>query len=267
MEDTGLNDKWVFISHSNKDFYKVRLIRNALENKGFMPILFYLKSISDDDEICDLIKREIDARNRFILCDSIYSRLSRYVQTEVQYIYSKNRMFEIINLTKIDINSENIDSEIMSLIKPFLRRTTIYLCHNHNKPSSITRLAIEKLKRLGFDIWNFSFYEPIPVTSACYRDDCDYLERMSIQETLKNGYVLFIFDGIDDNYIIKEFEYGFQIDPQFSIPIVFSNSVSSTYIQYLSNKNLINANFVDREEDKAQYVVNAILQHDINVHQ
>ena len=189
MEDSEQIDKWVFISHSNKDFFKVRLIRNALENKGFMPILFYLRSISDDDEICDLIKREIDARNRFILCDSINSRLSRYVQTEVQYIYSKNRMFEIIDLAKINIKTETIESDIVNLIMPFLRRTTIYLCHNHHKPSSITRLVIERLKRLGFHIYDFTFYEPIPVTSACYYEDCDYLERISIQSTLKDGYL------------------------------------------------------------------------------
>ena len=30
---------WVFVSHSTKDFEKVRLVRNALEDSGFRPIL------------------------------------------------------------------------------------------------------------------------------------------------------------------------------------------------------------------------------------
>ena len=267
MENNVQNDRWVFISHSNKDFFKVRLIRNALENKGFMPILFYLKSISDDDEICDLIKREIDARSRFILCDSINSQQSRYVQTEIQYIYSKKRMFEIINLTNINIKSTIIESDIMGLIKPFLRRTTIYLCHNCNSPSNITLLVIDKLKRLGFDIWDFTFYEPIPVTSAYYYEDCNYLDRMSIQSTLKKGYVFFIFDGIYDNSTIKMFEFGFHIDPKFCIPIIISKSVSNNYIQYLSDKNLINVNNLNSEQEKAQYLVDTMLKHDLNIHQ
>ena len=61
---------WVFVSHSTKDFEKERLVRNALEDSGFRPILFYLKCMENEDEINELLKREIDARRRFILCDS-----------------------------------------------------------------------------------------------------------------------------------------------------------------------------------------------------
>ena len=61
---------WVFVSHSTKDFEKVRLVRNVLEDSGFRPILFYLKCMEDEEEINDLLKREIDARRRLILCDS-----------------------------------------------------------------------------------------------------------------------------------------------------------------------------------------------------
>lgn len=38
---------WVFVSHSTKDFERVRLVRNALEDSGFRPILFYLKYLEN----------------------------------------------------------------------------------------------------------------------------------------------------------------------------------------------------------------------------
>lgn len=63
-------DIWVFLSHSNKDYEKVRLIRDLLEEKEYRPLLFFLKCLDEDAEIDTLIKREIDARNKFILCES-----------------------------------------------------------------------------------------------------------------------------------------------------------------------------------------------------
>ena len=40
MKENDIKDGfWVFVSHSTKDFEKVRLVRNALEESGFRPIL------------------------------------------------------------------------------------------------------------------------------------------------------------------------------------------------------------------------------------
>lgn len=55
---------WVFVSHSTKDFERVRLVRNALEDSGFRPILFYLKCLENENEVNGLLKREIDAFHR-----------------------------------------------------------------------------------------------------------------------------------------------------------------------------------------------------------
>ena len=67
---------WVFISHSHQDIAKVRYIRNRLEQRGFEPLLFFLKCLSDEDEIEGLIKREISEREWFIYADSDNSRNS-----------------------------------------------------------------------------------------------------------------------------------------------------------------------------------------------
>ena len=73
MSNLQDNEIWVFLSHSNKDFEKVRILRNLLEENGFRPIMLYLRSKEDPskvDELRQLIFDEIDHRNRFIYCKS-----------------------------------------------------------------------------------------------------------------------------------------------------------------------------------------------------
>lgn len=105
---------WIFLSHSNKDFTKVRLIRNYLEERSCRPLMFYLKCLSNDEEINDLIKREIDCRTRFIICESDNSKASKWVQSEVDYIKSQQRTFETIDLSK---SEEEIKGQLNLLVK------------------------------------------------------------------------------------------------------------------------------------------------------
>ena len=79
---------WVFVSHSNTDIAGVRAFRDELERMGHYPLLFFLKCISADDELDGLIKRGIEARNFFLLCDSPSARESAWVQREVEHIQS-----------------------------------------------------------------------------------------------------------------------------------------------------------------------------------
>lgn len=65
-----LQNAWIFVSHSTLDITEVRRIRNEVELQGGEPLLFFLKSISDNDELDGLLKREIEARRYFLLCDS-----------------------------------------------------------------------------------------------------------------------------------------------------------------------------------------------------
>ena len=80
------NRGWIFISHSHQDVDLVRWIRNHFEKLGFEPLMFYLKCLSDKDEIESLIKREIDEREWFIYADSPSARESKWVKTEREYI-------------------------------------------------------------------------------------------------------------------------------------------------------------------------------------
>ena len=102
MESSKITDEnddlWIFVSHSTKDFEKVRTLRNMMEEIGMRPLLFYLKCLKDKPEVLELLKREIDARPRFLLCDSQNSRDSEYVCEEVRYIKSLNRQFVTVDL-------------------------------------------------------------------------------------------------------------------------------------------------------------------------
>ena len=80
------NKVYLFVSHSHNDIEKVRVIRNFLEGLGAEPILFFLKSKTDKDEITQLIKDEIDARYWFIYCRSQNSESSTWCQDELAYI-------------------------------------------------------------------------------------------------------------------------------------------------------------------------------------
>ena len=79
---------YIFISHSHQDIVKVRQIRNAMEEEGYEPLCFYLKCLTDEDEIEGLIKREIDAREWFVYADSPNARASDWVRKEREYISS-----------------------------------------------------------------------------------------------------------------------------------------------------------------------------------
>lgn len=113
-------DTWVFLSHSNKDFDKVTSLRNKLEYRNYRPLLFFLKCLDKDEEIFELIKREIYVRDRFILCNSQNTSESKWVQKEVEYIKSLNRPYEVINI-------EGAEDEINAAIDRFDRRSNIYI--------------------------------------------------------------------------------------------------------------------------------------------
>lgn len=100
----GKKEIWIFISHSSEDFNKVRKIRNYLEEKSYRPLMFYLKCLESDEEIYDLITREIDVRTRFILCDSENARSSYWVKKEMDYIsnHEPPRSFLRIDLSQSD---------------------------------------------------------------------------------------------------------------------------------------------------------------------
>jgi hypothetical protein len=171
---------WIFLSHSHKDLEKVRLVRNELERKGHNPILFFLKCLDDEDAaLPDLLRREIEARNWFLLCDSPHSRTSRYVQDEVAIIKSlKGKVFETIDL------SADLETQL-DTIDRLSQRATVFV-YSEECYADIAARIIDELKHSEFRVMtNLSHPSPDSMPLAEIRSEID--------EALRSGYLLVLF--------------------------------------------------------------------------
>lgn len=112
------NGGYVFISHSHKDINKVRVLRNLMEENGFEPLCFFLKCLTENDEIEDLIKREIDSREWFVFVNSPNSQQSEWVSKERNYIMSS--FTKSIITVDVDEINENIVNKIMKTLRVFI---------------------------------------------------------------------------------------------------------------------------------------------------
>jgi len=137
---------WIFLSHSHKDFEKVREVRNILEVQGHNPLMFFLKCLDDDDEIDDLITREIEARSWFILCDSENARNSRWVQEEVETIkeYPEKTYQEI----DLDDPETNLEEELSYLTK----KASVFLSYVQADAEFAERIKAD-LREMDFGVF------------------------------------------------------------------------------------------------------------------
>ena len=148
MTNIGNNEIWVFLSHSNKDFERVRILRNLLEDNGFRPIMLYLRSKEDPsktEELRQLIYDEIDHRNRFIYCKSPNAEASKWVDEEVKYIKSKDRIFETVNI-------ELSESKIKEQLDGFRKKSNIFISYQRNDIELAKSIA-HRLKKYEFNVW------------------------------------------------------------------------------------------------------------------
>ena len=253
---------WVFVSHSTKDFEKVRLVRNALEDSGFRPILFYLKCMENEDEINELLKREIDARRRFILCDSPNAQASKFVQSEVDYIRAQQRMYEIVDLSSIDLDSENSKDEVLQLIKPFRVRTNVFLSYNDYADREIVGLVKRHLSLNGFISADVAFFD----SQEWYRhygrqEEMFQTVREVLESTLSNGYFLFFLDN-QSWYTQRELELAYDIAPNMILPITINGSDNMPL--FLRDKNIVNVSGLSSDEEIAKAIVDALINFDLN---
>jgi len=138
---------WVFVSHSKRDLDRVREVRNALEQANAEPVLFFLKCLSDHNEIDDLIKREIEARFVFLLCDSANARTSKWVQDEVAHVRSlKGRHVEVIDL------DSDWKSQVEGIAR-LLRKATAFLSYAHADRDAVEPVRLALASR-DFATWD-----------------------------------------------------------------------------------------------------------------
>lgn len=173
---------WVFLSHSNKDYETVRNLRNMMEERGMRPLMFLLKCLDSEPEIFELLKREIDARPRFILCDSTNARESEWVQKEVEYIKSKSRQYITVDL--------NCPETFVRKIEELKSRSQVFLSYSNNDAYIAEELG-KQLQSKGFAVFNAK-YDLVPGYSY------DESIENAISHACKNGYFIPI---ISENYL------------------------------------------------------------------
>ena len=250
------NEIWVFLSHSHEDYEKVRKVRDMLEDQHMRPLMFFLKCLNDHDEIDSLIKREIDCRTRFILCDTEESRKSAWVQREVEYIKSKDRNFDVIDLT---VSEE----EICKQIEQIKKHATIFISYNREE-IHLAEQVYKRLSKFDFDV-RFDAY--------MLRRGCDFVEEnmMSIDKACKNGTVIALLKDrvLNDGSFVrtelaKALEYDFSQSSCSIMPFYLDRGLEGKLIDDSQLSKLSKYKSVDLtkydQDKRADIVVNEVLK-------
>ena len=142
---------WIFLSHSSHDIEKVRIIRNEFERMGHNPLAFHLKCLSTDTEegrreLDSLIKREIDAREWFVFCESPEAAQSQYVRDEHAYIINsgKDKVWTIDMTTDIDT--------ILDKVRRICLDIEVFISYAHCDKSLVHPL-IAALINKDYSVW------------------------------------------------------------------------------------------------------------------
>ena len=221
------NGSWIFISHSSADIEKIRIIRNEFEKYGQNPLAFHLKCLNDNtkenkEELFELIKREIAARDWFIYCESESAQKSSYVQMERNYVKECNKQFIwMINLDQ-DIEAiKNQVRKICSSIQVFI----VYAQKNEN----IANPLKYELRKNDFPTWD--------------SNDFHFFDGMdeAIKSIARKGFVLFICtkDSVNNNFIIAELEQAKANDATI-ITFVFDVTIPSSILSLLQSDRKLN---------------------------
>jgi len=170
-----MDDKvYIFVSHSHNDINKVRIIRNYLEELGAEPILFFLKSKTDKDEITQLIKDEIDARLWFIYCESENAKKSEWVKTEIDYIKETNK---VTNCTINLDNSFDVDSNLSLFTKEKIKSMIFEIKNNSRFFVSYMHKDYNVVKKIKSILYRYNIE---------FADDNDFLVGQNWSEKVEN---------------------------------------------------------------------------------
>jgi hypothetical protein len=218
-------DIWIFLSHSNKDYELVKIVRDKLEDCGRRPIMFFLKCLDDDIEIFELIKREIDARSRFILCRSHNTEESNgWVQKEFKYIQEQNKPYEIVDLN----DAASFDATIARLI----RRSNVFISSSV-KDKDFSHLLARELTLNSFDV-SYLNNDFSTDALAFYEGRLSDVSDSNIMKKTQSGYVLCLWSEPLTSIQQDEFEMAVRNSTEgFVIPLVI-NSEAHTSWEYFN---------------------------------
>jgi hypothetical protein len=97
--------------------------------------MFFLKCLDDDSEVDGLIRREIEAREWFLLCDSTSSRASLWVTREVEIIKGlPDRVYEAVDL-EADLSTQ------IGQANKLAKRATVFLSYARSDTAAAFQMA------------------------------------------------------------------------------------------------------------------------------
>lgn len=254
MDDKS-NEIWVFLSHSHEDYEKVRKVRDLLEDQHMRPLMFFLKCLNDHDEIDSLIKREIDCRTRFILCDSENARKSDWVKEEVRYIKSQDRIYETIDL---DLPID----EIRKKLDDFKRKATLFISYNREN-QYLAKTIYERLNK-------YDFYVYLDMMSMRSGDWYQANTISSLDKASYNGFIIALMNekilnenSFSRHELIRALCHDKENNRKSVLPFVMENSMLSALAEDRGLMPLLDYPIQDIsgtvDEDRCDVVVNYVL--------
>ena len=242
---------WVFLSHSNLDYERVTFVRNVLERNNKRPIMFFLKCLEKEDELSDLLKREIDARDQFILCDSENARRSKWVQDEVRYIKSKGRVYQTINL-------EDSDEAIEKEVTDFVNRSKVFISYSHYD-ISLARIVMDLLRQYGYGVW-------IDLYSIEAGASFKRVITKALDVSGRSGFQLILLsrNSMNSEWCLKETSYFVsKYGNKWAIPVnIDGTRLSDGFARQLSGIPICDVSTCGSLEEQAQKIVEFLVQRD-----
>ena len=210
--------QYFFISHSHLDIEKVRVIRNVIEETFFYePILFFLKCISNDTELQDLIYREISERIWFVYCKSKNAESSKYVQQERAYLQKLIESGKRINVVESELDKFEIwDKEcyeyLRSQIAYQIKISKIFISYPREADSFAKQLYTEFSNR-GYSIWQDT---DLTAGSLWF----DTIESKIKQNSYKDGVFLLLLtkNSLHSQYVLAEIHQALS-NGAFIVPV------------------------------------------------
>ena len=206
---------WIFLSHSSHDIEKVRMVRNEFERLGHNPLAFHLKCLSTETEagrkeLDDLIKREIDAREWFVFCESPAAERSQYVAKEHAYIMNSGKD----KIWRIDM-TKNINA-ILQDVRSICSQLSVYVSYSP-QDSEIVKPLIDALNRWDYSVW---------MPETCPMKEIDYSKKTmdAIDDSARNGFFLSVIteNSVNSSHVINELMYAYG-KYAFIVPVIYGN--------------------------------------------
>ena len=213
---------WIFLSHYYDDYDRVRCVRNMLEDFAIRSSMFFLKCLSEEKEIDNLIKREIDCRTRFILCDSPNARKSDWVQKEIEYIKTKGKGIEIIDVNDTD---ENIKKKLFS----YQRKNHLYISYAREQ-RILAQQITQRLRKYDFNVF-------LDIDRVSFGMNFAEVIKEGIQQAIGHGKLIALLGTKSAQWTLKDLEYAIKldVDKDSIIPIFLNEEAKRQFADMLKD--------------------------------